>query len=67
MNLKLIVVLKKVYGSKDMNEIKLCLSCVPKVKEYLKIDGREYCIIKVTYCYNTDDIGHVELLVSEII
>ena len=67
MNLKLIVVLKKVYGSKDMNEVRVNLMhFIPRVKEYIEIRGSKYCVIKVTHCYGSDS-HHIELLVSEII
>ena len=67
MNLKLIVVLKKVYGSKDMNDIRInMLNFIPRVKEYIEVKGSKFCVIKVTHIYDIDS-SHIELLVSEII
>ena len=67
MSLKLIVVLKKVYGSKDMNDIRInMLNFIPRVKEYIEVKGSKFCVIKVTHIYDIDS-SHIELLVSEII
>lgn len=67
MILKLIVVLKKVYGSKDTDEIRInMLNFIPRVKEYIEVRGSKFCVVKVTHIYNIDS-SHIELLVSEII
>lgn len=63
----MIVVLKKVHGSKDMNEIRInMLNFIPRVKEYIEVKGSKFCVIKVTHIYDIDS-SHIELLVSEII
>ena len=63
----MIVVLKKVYGSKDMNDIRInMLNFIPRVKEYIEVKGSKFCVIKVTHIYYIDS-SHIELLVSEII
>lgn len=63
----MIVVLKKVYGSKDMNDIRINMfNFIPRVKECIEVKGSEFCVVKVTHIYDIDS-SHIELLVSEII